>query len=200
VDGLLAEAESAFAAQQFDAALAFYEEALKLDPRDGRARLGRELCMKAMAAAAPAAAPRFVSGATAYTPARAAATGPAGFESSGAVSVRRVDQPAAAAGKIVFEVEPDKVTAGEPFVLKVFMVNDAAAPLELAGGVVTTVVDGRTAGGPVALAATSLRPRSRALVFSVTDRWRAELQSWSFSIALRTASGDAYSNSLSWKR
>jgi eukaryotic-like serine/threonine-protein kinase len=202
VEGLLAEAETAFAAQQHQAALAFYEEALRLDPANARARIGRELCTNALAQAAvvPARPPRaFASGRTEFTGRSAAPTGPAGFESSTGVAARRVDQPAAAPGKLVFEVEPPAVRAGEAFVVKIYMVNEGSATLRLAEATVATTTDGRTASGPVGLLAQEAPPRQRTLILSTGGQWRAEVASWSLAVTVRMAGGDSYRNELAWK-
>jgi hypothetical protein len=202
VEGLLAEAETAFKAQQHRVALEFYEQALKVDPANERARVGRDLCAGALAQAPAVAArpPRtFVAGRTQHSGTAAAPAGPAGFESSAGVAVRRVDQAAAAPGKLLFEVEPAAVRPGDAYTVKVFMVNEGAAALRLADATVSTVADGRTSSGAVALLAREAPPRQRTLIVSAPGQWRAETESWSLAVTVRTAGGDTYRNELVWK-
>ena len=202
VEGLLAEAETAFKAQHHRVALEFYEQALALDPANARARIGRDLCAGALAQA-PAAAVRpprtFVAGRTQHSGGAAAPAGPAGFDSSTGVAVRRVDQGAAAPGKLLFEVEPAVVKPGDAYTVKVFMMNEGAAVLRLADATVTTVTDGRPAAGPVALLAREAPPRQRTLLVSAASQWRAEVESWSLAVVVRTANGETYRNELAWK-
>jgi hypothetical protein len=202
VEGLLAEAETAFKAQNYRVALEFYEQALKLDGANPSARVGRDLCAGTLAQAAAVAVrpPRtFVSGRTQHTGGAPAPAGPAGFESSAGVAVRRVDQGAAAPGKLLFEVEPSVVKPGDAYTVKVFMVNEGAAVLRLADATVTTVTDGRPVAGPVTLLAREAPPRQRTLVVSATSQWRTEIDSWSLAVVVRTATGESYRNELAWK-
>jgi serine/threonine-protein kinase len=200
VGGLLAEAEAALAVQQHDAALSFYEQALRLDPRNERARIGRDLSLQAAARAKekpPAPTRAFAAGVTRRQ--EAASAGPAGFETSAAVAARPVAQAAPPAGKIFFETEPSAVAPADPFTVRVFLVNEGRTPLTVREVLVTTTVNGRGVSGPVSPAARQVAPQQKLLLLSVSDHWKAETASWSMAVSVQTSAGETYRNELAWK-
>jgi serine/threonine-protein kinase len=198
VEGLLAEAETAFAARQYQAALTFYEQVLALDGANPRARIGRDLCTRAQADLDARPARTFMSSRTDFT-SRPAAAGPAGFESSAGVRVRTVEEAAAAAARLVLEVEPPAVRPGQAFVVKVYMVNDSTVLLRLAEATLATTTDGRTLTSPAPLLAREVAPRQRALIVSSPAQWRGEVASWSLAVTVRNAAGDSYRSELALK-
>jgi serine/threonine protein kinase len=201
VSGALAEAESAFASQRYEAAISFYDQVLSLDPANERARVGKDLCAQALLQAGTMRRPAkaFTVGQTSVSTAQPAAQGPAGFETSAGVKVKRLDQPATAPGKIAFEIEPSVVKPGDPYTVKVYFVNEGAQALSLAAATVTTNLNGRSASGDVPLLARDVPPRQRALILSVSDQWKSEVASWSMAVAVRTPRGETYRNEAAWK-
>ena len=201
VSGLLAEAESAFATQHYEAALGFYEQALKVDPRNERARVGKDLCAQALLQAGTLRRPAkaFAVDQTSVSGARPASDGPAGFESGAGVKVKRVDQPTAAPGKIAFDIEPGVVRPGDAYTVKIYFVNEGESPISLTSAMIVTTVNGRLASGDVPLLARDVPPRQRVLILSVGDQWKAEVTTWSMAVAVRTARGETYKNRAVWK-
>jgi hypothetical protein len=200
VAGLLTEAEGAVAAGQCDLALGFYAEALRLDPANERARVGRDFC--ANARQAPAPAPRsgrtLVAGTTRQEgqPAR---RGPAGFEDSAGVAVRRIEQATSAPGKIVFEVQPAEVGPGDRFSVRVSLVNEGARALDVRQVTATTTVNGRQASGPLSAPPRPIAPGEKVTLLALQDVWKAEVTAWSLSVSVRLVDGEVYANELSWK-
>jgi serine/threonine protein kinase len=204
IQGILAEAESAFAAQQYQAAMGFYEEALKLDPNNQRARIGRDLCGQAVAQTQAAGArggtgKSFIIGQTTVPATKPGLAGPAGFEDSPAVVTRRVTQDAALPGKIYFEVEPTTVKPADAFTVKVFLVNEGQVPVHIRGMTVTTTVNTRRASGPVPPLTSDAPPHQRTLLLSLADSWKADTTNWSMQVEIQTSPGGVLRSELTWK-
>ncbi|MFI4945855.1 MAG: protein kinase [Burkholderiales bacterium] len=203
IEQLLVEGEAALEAQGFDTAIERYESALALDPRNALARMGRASAVSAKASRAAAAPPParagFVSGQTVAESAETRPDALAGaFEDSPGIVVTRDTQPAQMPGRIEFRTDPASVGPGEAYKLEVRFVNAGRAPIEIREMVVTTTVNGGRAKGPVAPSVSTVAPGQGALVLSLSDRLRPDLESWSIEIVLRTSRGEAYRNRLDW--
>lgn len=201
VAALLTEAEAAVSDGQCQLALGFYAEALRLDPANERARLGRQFCGTAREAPRAAAAPlarAFVSGQT-HQAGEAVRRGPVGFEDSAGVAVRRLEVAMAPAGKILFEIEPRELGPGDRFTLRAYLVNEGVGPLDVRQVSATTTVNGRQASGGLPVPARPIPPGDKATLLSLEDVWKADVTSWSLALAVRVASGDLYANELTWK-
>jgi hypothetical protein len=115
------------------------------------------------------------------------------------VVARRVTQEPPAPGKIYFEVEPGTVKPADPFTVKVFFVNESSAPVPIRSLTVTTTVNGRRAGGPVAPLPSGAPPRQRTLLLFLSDSWKADTTSWSMDVEIQTAPGESLRSELAWK-
>jgi serine/threonine protein kinase len=195
VDGLLAEAESAFATRQFPMAVGFYDEALKLDATNTRARVGRDVASKALAQP-PARA--FVTGKTSTAAAAPEASSPHGFEDGGG-ALRKVVQQGSAPGKIAFAIEPEGVKPGDAYSVKVYFVNEGERVARFKDVSVVTTVNGSRASGPVRPLVAEAAPHERALIMTASDHWKTETTSWSMAVTVRTDSGDTYQNEVRWQ-
>ena len=172
--GFLGQAESALAAQKYDAAIGFYDEALKLDPASPRALSGRSTAIQARVLAQAGASAGNVRTSTtrAFVSSRTAAqsletrTGnvPEGFEDSPGVNVKKGTQAADLPGRINFDIDPDTVKAGERYSVKVYLVNEGLAPIQIRDMLVTTKINGKGASGPVPPQTRDVAPGQRALL------------------------------------
>ena len=204
LERLLTEGERALEAQSFDTAIARYDEALKLDPRNALARMGRTTAVSARVARAPAVpVPAKASFVAERTVAESVETRPdsslaSAFEESPGIPVTRDTQPALLPGRIEFKTEPATVGPGEQYKLEVRFVNTGAAPIEIKDMLVTTTVNERKSGGPVPPSVSTVAPGQGAAVLSVSDTLREDLRSWSIEIVLRTSRGEGYRNRLVW--
>ena len=52
-------------------------------------------------------------------------------------------------GKINFDIDPDTPKPGERYTVKVFLVNEGNAPIQLKDMFVTTTINGKKVGAPV---------------------------------------------------
>jgi serine/threonine-protein kinase len=202
---LLTQADNALLARNYDAAIAAYEEALKLDPQNAQARQGRSTAIQArtLATAAAAAPPgrAFVSGRTkaASAETRAASAGPAGFEGGGEVVVKNATQAAQLPGKIVFDVDPEVAKAGEAYKIRIYLVNEGNAPIEVQGMVIATSINGKSVRGAVPPLSKEVAPRQRALLRELPDTWKEATTSWSMEVTVRTPRGETYTNQVTWQ-
>jgi hypothetical protein len=190
-------------AQDFDTAIARYEGALALDPRNAVARMSRAAAVSAKASRAaappPAAKAGFVPGRTVAESAETRPDALAGaFEDSPGIVVTRDTQAAQMPGRIEFRTDPASVGPGEAYKLEVRFVNAGRAPIEIREMLVTTRVNGGRASGPVAPSVSTVAPGQGAPVLSLSERLPLDLESWSLEVVLRTSRGEAYRNRLDW--
>ena len=210
LNGVLGQAESALASEKYDAAIGLYDEALKLDPGNQRAISGRSTAIQARVlaqAGASAGGGRRQAAGRAFVAAKTDAqstetrTGnvPEGFEDSPGVKVKKGTQAADLPGRINFDIDPDTVKAGERYSVKVYLVNEGLAPIQIRDMLVTTKINGKGVSGPVPPQTRDVAPGQRALLMNTTETWREETSSWSMEVAVRTARGERYTNQVEWK-
>ncbi len=146
-----------------------------LQARDGFDRARRGVLPRAAAATARVGAPakplRFETEATAVSTAPVAQL--PGFEGEG-VSTKRAPE---FSGRLQFEVLPEAVRAGEPFVVRVEAANEGRRAVRLRSLTLATIVDGRRQPVETQALVRELPPRQRTLVAQYSDVWR-EAASW----------------------
>ena len=202
---LLARADDALIARNYDAAIAAYDEALSLDAQNASARQGRsnaiQARMLANAAAAVPAGKGFVSGRTKATSAetKAASAGPEGFETGGEVAVKSGTQVALLPGKVVFDVDPERVKPGDPYKIRIYLLNEGNAPIQVQGLSIATTINGKSVRGAVPALAKDVAPRQRALLRQVDGLWKEETSAWSMEATVQTTRGEVYSNQVTWQ-
>ena len=202
---LLTQAEGAFAAQKYDAAISLYDEVLKLEPANQRAGIGKAnaLGAKALAQASTGVgrpAHGFVTGKTSAQSAETVVGNvPPGFEETAGVTVKKGSQAAELAGRIQFDVDPDGVKPGEKYTVKVFLSNEGSAPIQITDMLVTTTINGQKRAGPVPPQTRDVAPQQKALLLATPDFWKEDTSAWAMEVVVRTARGETYKNQLSWK-
>jgi len=201
VGQLLNEAEAAVGAQKYDEALKAYEEALKLDPQNVVARSG-----KTSVIAARNAGPARPSGHTFAAEKTVASAGkantgnlPPGFVPEDALKVQKGTQAVDLPGRIQFEVSPEGVKPGDKFSVRISLLNEGTAPIQVASLMVNTSINGKSSGGPIAPRAKDVGPGLKALLHEVNDLWKEDYASWSMAVTITTARGEKYTNKLGSK-
>jgi len=91
----------------------------------------------------------------------------AGFETEDV----RTRRPPRFAGHMVFEVVPPEVRAGEPFVVRIHLVNEGKKSVRIRGIDLSTVVDAERTATPARPLAKDVAARSRALVAEFSSIW-----------------------------
>lgn len=210
---LLTQADQALSAQKYDAAIATYDEVLKLDPANQRATLGRTSAVGARAVALAAAGAASSGGATAARPggrsfsigkteAKGADSGsgsvPAGFEDSAGV-VSKATAQAELPGKLSFEIEPQTPKAGDKYTVRIVMQNEGSAPIQISSMLVATTVNGRKAQAPVPPQTKDVAPGQKATLLAVSDFWKDDTTAWSMEVLVRTGRNESYKNKVDWK-
>jgi hypothetical protein len=189
VASLLTQAETALGARQYDQAIAHFDEVLKLDPGNAKASSDRATAVTAR----DAGRKRFVPGRTVVATEKAAGGGISGFE--GAAVQKAPDF----LGRIEFEMSPASgLKPGDPWTLKVFVVNDGKKAIRITDLAATTVVNGERSGGAAGAKAREVAPQARVQVGEMAGAWKDATQTWSAEVLL-TAKGDSLKNTLTWK-
>jgi serine/threonine-protein kinase len=147
------------------------------------------------AAATPAhVARQFVSGKTLIATARAGGD-LEGFETA---DVRKQRMPELA-GRIEFEAAPGTVMAGEPFTVRVYLVNDGKKAVKIKSVALATIVNGTRVPAPVTTPLVrEVSPLQRALVTELTGTWPQGVSSWSLEAVITTERDETGTSRLSW--
>jgi tetratricopeptide (TPR) repeat protein len=205
----IAAADSALAGQKYDEAIAGYDRALGVDPNNIRAINGKSAAVQARAltginpGGGPArpAARGFAPGKTVASSSETKPGGsvPDGFENTPGVVVKKGSTAADLPGKINFDIDPDTPKPGERYTVKVFLVNEGNAPIQLKDMFVTTTINGKKVGAPVPPQTRDVAPQQRAVVMSTSEAWKEDTTSWQMEITIHTARGERYTNQVTWK-
>ena len=187
---VLAEAETAAEAHEFERAIPLYEEALRQEPTNGKAKAGLESARTAAAALARG----FVLGKTQVEggPAR----GDIKSFDARDVSVRK---PAEVAGRIEIEAAPTRVKPGDAVHIKVWLQNDGGKPIKLTSLNVATTIDSVRKSRPMAPLVREVAAKQRALVAEISETWEPVSKTWRLEVQITSDRGETYANLLSWK-
>ncbi|HVR72246.1 MAG TPA: hypothetical protein VMT87_15485, partial [Vicinamibacteria bacterium] len=190
VAGLLGQAQSAASARSYDAALAHYDAVLKLDPQNAAAQAGRTSATAARAHARK----RFVAGRTVVRTEKTGG-GLAGFESAG-VSVQRAPD---FLGRVEYEMTPASVQPGDPWTLKIYVVNEGKKEIKISALSVATIVNGSAAGSGGPSRVREVDPQQRALVDEISGTWPAGATSWRTDVTVSAGRNEALQSQLAWR-
>jgi hypothetical protein len=204
VNALLTQAENALLARNYDVAIAAYDEALKIDPQNALARQGRSTAIQARtlatAAAPPAVGRAFLVGKTAASsPETRVGAAPAGFETDTTVSVKPGTQAALLPGKIVIDVDPERVKPGDSYKIRIYLLNEGSAPIQVQSMTIATSINGKSVRGVVPPLSKEIAPRQRALLRERPDTWKEDTTSWSMEVTVRTSRSETYVNQVTWQ-
>jgi hypothetical protein len=191
VAALLAQADTAARGRNFEGALRDYDEALRLDPQNGRATQG-----KADAQAAAASLKRsFAAGRTSLSGKQAKAADLGGFDTSG-VTVAKVPDYS---GRVEFEVSPPRVLPGDQYTVRIFLVNDGKKAFKVGSVSVHSTTNGSRSGGPVPVRSREVEPRDRVVLDERTAEWPAGVSSWTLEAVVQTDRDATFTNRLNWR-
>ncbi len=210
LNDILGKADAALSGQQYDEAISLFDSALGLDPANQRAILGKSSAVQARALAQAAGAgggaragagKSFAVGKTSATAAESTAGNvPPGFEESAGVAVKKGTQAAELPGRIGFEVEPEAVKPGDTYAVKITLVNEGNAPIQVKEVIVTTTTNGRRVSGPVPSQVRDVAPGQRANLIALAGNvWKEDTQSWAMEVVVKTSRGEIYKNQVTWR-
>ncbi len=145
--------------------------------------------------AAPAAVVRrFVGGKTTIA-SRSAGGDLAGFDTAD-VKKRQVPD---LAGRIEFEVAPTPAKAGEPYGVRIYLVNQSRKTVRVKALNATTTVNGSRTLASIMPATREVAPQQRALLGEVAGQWPQGIVSWSLDAVVTTDRDETGASRLSWK-
>jgi hypothetical protein len=191
VAALLGQAEAASAAGNFDQAVQRYDDALKLDPQNAKAREGRA----SAAGAVDALRRSFSFELTTAENVKGSPKNLDGFESDG-VEVKRAPQ---VLGRIEFEVTPVHVKPGDTYSVKVFLVNAGKKDIKIDAMNLTRSLNGARTRSIDTPRTPQVVPKQRALLDVLGGVWAEETTSWSIEVIVKSNRGDTYQNQVVWK-
>jgi hypothetical protein len=190
VAGLLSQAQSAAASGNFDAAIAHYDEVLKLDPQNPSAQSGKAAAQSARLTSRKS----FVTGRTVVQAGKAKAN-LSGFDTSD-VSVQKAPD---FSGRLEFSMSPAKPKPGEAYTLQIALVNDGKKAIKLSSMTVNTVVNGTRTGGPMAPRVREVAPQQRAVLEELPGVWGTDVTSWSAEVHVTAGKDESLKGQLSWR-
>jgi hypothetical protein len=138
---------------------------------------------------------RFVLGSTSVESLRPIGADLRGFHNDD-VGVKRAP---AVSGRLVLEMDPPRVTPGQPYVVRVFLANDGTEGIEVDRLRATTLVDGKRIQVPLTPESRNVGPKARALLRELPGTWKAAVQSWEVEVEVTSKRRDLYRNRLTWK-
>jgi hypothetical protein len=100
-------------------------------------------------------------------------------------------------GRMEFEVLPAMVRPGEPFVVRIHLVNDGRRPVKVRAIALTSVVDGKRAPAPAHTLQREVAPQQRGLVAEYSAVWSAS-GSWSLETVVTVDRDETIANRLNW--
>jgi hypothetical protein len=191
VAGLLAQGDQAVAARNFDAAVAFYDEVLGLEPGNSSASMGRT----AAAAAAFCWKRSFVPGRTVVQAGKGGRADLQGFESSD-VKVAKAPEYS---GLIDFQASPARVLPGDTYSIRASLTNDGRKVYRLANVTVSQVVNGNRSPVPATLPGGEIQPKQGIALVQTGGAWPEGVRSWTLEIVATTTRGDTFSSQVVWR-
>jgi hypothetical protein len=191
VASLLTQADGAAAERRYDVALGFYNQVLQLDPQNAAAQRGR-----AEASAAQLAARRtFVAGRSTLQGAKSDKRGVAGFESEDVEVAKSPDY----SGRLDFEASPRSVRPGEPYSVKVYLLNDGKKGFRIAAFNAVTLTNGERSGGAMPPAVREVDTQKRVLVQEISGVWKDGTNTWALEVTVTSGHGEVVRNTLTWR-
>lgn len=191
VAGLLAQGDQAVAARSYDAAVAFYDEALGLDPGNGSASMGRA----AAAAAAFCWKRSFVPGRTVVQAGKGGRADLQGFESSD-VKVAKAPEYS---GLVDFQANPARVVPGDSYSIRASLTNDGRKGYRLSAISAAVVVNGNRTALPATLPGTEIQPKQAVALVQTGGAWPEGVRSWTLEVVVTTTRGDTFTSQVNWR-
>jgi len=190
VTGLLGQADAAASARSYDAAIAQYDAVLRLDPQNASAQSGKAAASAALAHARKA----FVAGRTVVQTEKRGG-GLAGFDSSGVNLQKAPDFQ----GRVEFAMTPASVQPGDPWELKIYVVNEGKKTIKISSLAITTLVNGNPSGTGGAPKNREIAPQQRVIVDQISGTWPQGVSSWKTEVKLVAGKNDSLQSQLTWR-
>jgi serine/threonine protein kinase len=149
--------------------------------------------VESLPSTAPAPVHRFVTGKTVIATAKAGGD-VEGFETA---DVKKQKVPEMA-GHLEFETSPDAISAGGPFTVKVYLVNEGKKPLRVKGVTLATIVNGKRTAANGSPPAKDIAPLARTLVGELPGTWPDGVRTWSLEAVVTSDRDETCTGRLNW--
>ncbi|HET7746840.1 MAG TPA: hypothetical protein VFM29_06040 [Vicinamibacteria bacterium] len=118
-----------------------------------------------------------------------------GFEADG-VGVKRAPE---VNGRLDLEVEPSGARPGQPFTVKVYLMNEGQKAIRLKELTYSMLVDGKWSHHAAPMPKGTINPKQRALVHEVPGEWKDGVKSWAMEVVATSNREDVYKTKLVWQ-
>jgi serine/threonine-protein kinase len=142
---------------------------------------------------APVPGKSFTPGRTTLTGVAVGKGGPAGFDTAG------VTKPPEFVGQVLFEHTPDTVRPGEPFSVRVVLVNEGRKGVDLKSVSANAYAGGRRIPLTAALLVTELKAGQRAVVTEIQATLPENVPSWLLDVTITSDKGENYRSQITLK-
>lgn len=153
---------------------------------------------RSLASPAPVNPPvrTFVVGQTAISSASAASPAvPPGFEPGG-VAAKPAPKIAA---QVDFDVQPRNLRAGDAYTVKIYLRNEGKKTIRIRELRVGSSLNGARSESAVTAQQKDVAAAQVALLAVVASTWKDGVQAWGMDATVRSAHGESYQNSVSWR-
>jgi hypothetical protein len=194
----LGQATLGTAEEPYRRATDFFNRALELDPANADAQSGRAVAARGPTRPrVPSDRVAFSLGKTTFRPGAIEAAPPGMGQLPPGVDVRPA-QPPTAQARIVIEIEPQPLRAGESYVARYYVFNESTTALVIvAASVKNRLPGGGSTGGPVDAKTKVAPPSARTLLVETRDVWRHDPSaSWATTLTLFLDDGSVYAGTL----
>ena len=137
----------------------------------------------------------FVLGTTVVESLRSVGRDLQGFESAD-VGVKRAPK---VEGLLDIVMQPEKVKAGDPYAVQVFLKNEGKKAIEVDEMKVSMIVDGKWSTRPLPAKVKQVPPKQRVLLEELPGIWKGGVGDWAVEAVVTSKNQDVYRNRLTWK-
>ena len=121
--------------------------------------------------------------------------GLAGFDSSGVNLQKAPDFQ----GRVEYAMSPASVQPGDPWELKIYVVNEGKKAIKIAALDVATLVNGAPSGTGGAPKNREIAPQQRVIVDQLSGTWPAGVNSWRTEVKITAGKNDSLQSQLTWR-
>jgi hypothetical protein len=187
VVALLAQAEAAMAAHNYNDAIKHFDAALAAEPGNAEATTGKQRAMGERAAALD----RYWKTDPTMTEGKSSGGGIGGFDGANVVKVR-------CDCALTYEFSPTKPIQGQPYTVKINLKNDTKKDLKLRSLQVTVRVNNSGSAKNVPLITNQVERGKSTTVGQVEDTWKLGTTSWTLEGAVTDQGGVTYRAQYTW--
>jgi hypothetical protein len=173
-------------AEQHEAAVEQFEEALTVDPQNAKAIRGRAKARGLLAAARKMLIPGQATSCEA---------GNAGKGREDFIGMRTSEFN----GRIQFEPSVTKPRPGQPYTIRINLLNQGLKPARIQGVRITTSVNDLAGASVSSARVKELAPGQKAVLEELGGVWEEGTTSWALDVVVMTKNKDTCRNTLAWR-